>query len=260
MTLEIHRGEGYVPMRVVAHLAEPVAYLGDLLHLDGLLSYAAYHDLPIETRKTIEPVQTAEWPIDMSCPLSVWSSPAPAGVDDRLLKSRNGLRRGFRSMPGTDCPAGTERRLWGFCASAADESAWLGRGVLEVRKKPELGKMRRYTTDRSVNIGAGPLKAYDLKIPTVLALEIEWYAHGDPDYVRHLLTAHVQSIGKKRNIGCGVVREWIVEEIAEDRSTVVDGQARRRLPLGAAEGAPGHGAIRAPYYHHTRAVPSVEPC
>lgn len=260
MTLEIHRGGGYVPMRVVAHMAEPVAYLGDLLHLDGLLSYAAYHDLPIETRKTIAPVQTAAWPIDMACPLSVWSTAAPAGCDDRLLKSCNGLRRGFRSLPGTDCPAGDERRLWGFCASAADESAWSGRSVLEVRKKPELGKMRRYTDAKSINIGAGPLKAYDLKIPTVIALEIEWFAHGDPDHVRHLLTEHVQAIGKKRNIGCGVVKRWVVEPCDVDRSTVVDGMARRRLPAGAAAGAPGHGSIRAPYYHHTRAVPSVEPC
>jgi hypothetical protein len=259
VTLEIHRGTGYVPMRVVARMAEPVAYLGDLLHLDGFLVYAAYHDLDEQTRKTIAPIQTEAWPVDIGCPLSLWSVDAPAGVDDRLLKARNGLRRGFRGAPGTDCPAGTERRLWGFCASAADDSTWLGRGVLEVRKKPDVTAMRRYTSATSINLGSGALKAYDLKIPTVLALEIEWHAHGDPDAVRHLLTEHVQALGKKRSIGAGVVREWVVEEIAADRSTVVDGQARRRLPVGAAEGAPGPGAIRPPYYHHTRVVEAVGP-
>lgn len=259
MTLEIHRCRGYVPIRVVAHMTEPVAYLGDLLHLDGFLAYAAYHDLDERTRKTIAPIQTVAWPVDIGCPLSVWSVEAPVGVDDRLLKSRNGLRHGFRGAPHTDCAAGVERRLWGFCASAADESAWLGRGVLEVRKKPDVTAMRRYTSATSINLGSGALKAYDLKIPTVLALEIEWFAHGDPDAVRHLLTEHVQALGKKRSIGAGVVREWIVEEIDADRSTVVDGRPVRRLPAGAADGSPGRGAIRPPYYHHTRVVEAVEP-
>jgi hypothetical protein len=227
--LEIHRGTGYVPMRVVARMSEPIAYLGDLLHLDGFLSYAAYHDLPLETRKTIAPVESTPWPIDFGLPLSTWSTPAPAGCDDRLLKSRNGLRRGFRGLPGTDCRAGDERRLWGFCASAADDAAWLGRTVLEVRKKPALGAMGRYTRDKSANLSSGHMKAYDLKIPMVVAMEVEWFAHGDPDHVRHLLTEHVPSIGKKRNTGNGIVREWIVESCADDRSTVVEGHARRRL-------------------------------
>lgn len=253
--IEIHRGRGYVPMRVLARLNEPVGYLGDLMHLDGFLHYAAYHDLDLATRKTIEPIETATWPQDFGQPLSTWSVPAPAGVGDRLLKSRNGLRRA-----GTDCPHGTERRLWGWCASAADETKWLGRDVIEVRKRPALGDMVKYTDAKSVTISAGPLKAYDLKIPTVLALEVEWFAHGDPDKVRHLLTEHVPSIGKKRNIGNGRVREWVVEQVVDDLSVVdARGQARRRLPAGAAAGSPGHGSIRPPYYHHTRIVESTEP-
>lgn len=258
--IEIHHGRGYSPMRVVARMSEPIGYLGDLMHLDGLLSYASFHDLPLETRKTIEPIQTVEWPIDIGVPLSSWSVADPGNVDERLLKSRNGLREGPRGMPKTDCPAGTERRLWGWCASAADDSAWLSRGVIEVRKKPALGAMGRYTRDKSANLSSGHMKAYDLKIPTVTALTVEWFAHGDVDHVRHLLTEHIQYIGKKRNIGCGTVREWIVDEIAVDLSTVVDGKARRRLPAGAADGSPGYGAIRPPYHHHTRVVASVEPC
>lgn len=255
MTLEIHRGRGHVPVRVVAHMAEPIAYLGDLLHLDGPLHYATYHDLDERTRRTIEPMETTAWPIDLALPLATWSVEAPAGVDDRLLKSRNGLRRA-----GTDCPPGTERRLWGWCASAADEAAWQMRGVVEVRKKPELGRMARYTPDRTAQLSAGHLKAYDLALPTVTSLEVTWHALGEPDRIRYLLTRYIPALGKKRNLGNGTVQRWTVEACAEDRSLAApDGAPMRRLPHGAIAGAPGHGAIRPPYYHAGRAVESVEP-
>lgn len=257
MGLEYHRAHGAVPMRVTAQMTEPIAYLGDLLHLDGLLHYAAYHDLDERTRKTIEPIESAEWPQDFDLPLSIWSVPASKDDDDRLLKSRNGLQRGRdaarRAGPGSD------RRLWGWCASAADESAWLGRGVTEVRKKPALAEMGRYTDAKRAHLGSGPMKAYDLAIPTVLALEVTWYAHGDPDRVRRLLTSYIPAIGKKRNLGHGTVRAWAVEPCDEDRSVMHEGKPTRRLPLGAVEGPQGHGGIRPPYYHHTRQIPSVEP-
>lgn len=259
MTLEIHHGVGYVPMRIVARMGEAIGYLGDLMHIDAQISEAAFLDLDIATRKTIPPVHGNPWPIDFGLPLSTWSTPAPAGVDDRLLKTRTGLRRGFRHLAHTDCPAGEERRLWGFCASAADDDRWLGRSAIEIRKKPALTEMKRYTREKSANLSSGPMKAFDLKIPTVVALEVEWFAHGDPDHVRYLLSSHIGAIGKKRNTGNGIVREWIVEEVDADRSTVVDGKPRRRLPRGAADGSPGFGTIRAPYWSHSRAVESVEP-
>lgn len=251
MTWERLGPRDYVPMRIVARMDEPIAYLGDLLHIDGPIAYGAFHDLDERTRRTIAPVGSAEyedWPIDLTLPLSTWWCEAAPDANPRLLK---------RSRRGKDGPP---PRLWGWCASAADETAWAGRGVLEVRKRPELGKMSRYTSDRSANISSGHMKAYDLKIPTVLAREVVWYAHGDPDRVRHLLSTYVPAIGKKRSTGNGTVREWIVEQIDEDRSVVApDGQLMRRMPRGAVDGSPGHGGIRPPYYHHTRQVESVEP-
>lgn len=257
--IEFHRGKNHVPFRVTAKMTEPVVYLGDLLHLDGILAAAAFRDLDERTRGTIEPVDAAEWPIDLGIPLSVWSVEAPDGVDPRLTKSRSRIRAGHRRYGKLGCPPGDDRRLWGWCASAADDSAWLARGVMEVRKKPALSEMRRYTTATSVNLGAGPMKAYDLKMPTVIALEVEWFAHGDPDETLRLLSTHITAIGKKRGIGGGAVDRWSVDRIDDDRSVVCDGKPTRRLPVGAAEGRPGHGGIRPPYYHHTRAVAAVEP-
>lgn len=256
--IELHLGSCYAPMRVVARMGEPIAYLGDLLHLDGLLAYGAYHDLDERTRRTIPPIDATDWPVDVAQPLSVWSVPADPALDERLLKSRNGIKRSVRGSEGI--PAGTERRLWGWCASAADESAWLARGKVEIRKKPDLTKMRRYTDAKSHNLGSGHMKAYDLAFPTVTALEVVWYAHGDPERVRHLLSKYVPAIGKKRNLGNGTVTEWVVEETSEDRSVLHEGRPTRRLPRGACEGAPGTGAIRPPYYHSSRFVESVEPC
>ena len=253
MTLEIHRQRGHTPMRVVAHMGNPIAYADDGLHLDGLLHSAARHDLDERTRRTIEPIETAEWPTDFGLPLSTWSAPTAPDVDDRLCKSHKQLVKGAGGR-GRD-----ERRLWGWCASDV-ASEWLGRSVMEVRKKPALGEMVRYARDKTVTIGAGPLKAHDLRLPTVTALEVVWFALGDIERVRHLLVEHVHSIGRKRNIGGGKVLRWTVEACDEDRSTVADGRPMRRLPAGAADGAPGQGAIRPPYWHHTRTVPSVEPC
>lgn len=249
MTWERHGASNYVPMRIVARMDEPIGYLGDLLHIDGPIAYATFHDLDMVTRKTIEPIDVTPWPIDLTLPLSTWRCDPGEGVDERLLK---------RWRTGSRGPA---PQIWGWCASAADDSAWLGRDVLEVRKRPPAAQMVRYSLDKTLHTGAGALKAYDLPIPIVLAREVEWYAHGDPDKVRALLQRHVPAVGKKRNIGSGTVREWIVEPCDVDRSVVDEtGRLRRRLPLGAVDGPQGYGAIRPPYYHHTRMVASVEPC
>ena len=253
MTYALRNTHGKVPMRVVARLDEPLAYLGDLLHLDGFLHSAALHDLDLRTRKTIEPIETADWPTDFTLPLATWwvdYDPDQHGeINPQLLK------RGKTGKKGTD------PQLWGWCATAADDEAWQVRSKLEIRKRPPLKEMGRYTDARTHNVSSGHMKAYDLAKPTVFSREVVWYALGDPDRVRHLLTAYITAIGGKRSIGSGTVREWLVEETSVDTDGVlVDGKLARRMPAGAAEGAYRMGAIRPPYWHHTRNVGSVEPC
>lgn len=257
MTFELRMHPGYVPMRIVARMDEPIAYLGDLLHLDGPIAYGVYHDLDEQTRRTIEPIEKGEWPVDFRTitPLSTWwvdYDPAQHGeVDARLLS---------RQANGRKTP---DRQLWGWCCSAADESSWAARSKLEIRKKPDLARMTRYTDAKSANLSSGHMKAYDLTVPTVFAREVTWFAHGDVDRVRHLLATYVPALGKKRNIGSGTVREWIVREEPGARDDVAihqDGKLRRRMPVGAVTGeAVRAGAIRPPYYHHTRIVMCEEP-
>lgn len=242
---------GHAPLRISARMDEPIGYLDDLLHIDAQLAYGAYSDLDEQTRRAIPPTQVAEWPVDVALPLSTWWCdyvPREHGeVDPRLLQR-------YPSASDDHPP-----QLWGWCASSAIE-AWAGRSKLEIRKKPPLAEFRRYTEARSHNVSSGHMKAYDLTIPLVLAREVVWYAHGDRDKVQYLLSRYVSAIGKKRNVGCGTVREWIVEVIDDDRSVCHDGKAMRRLPLGAAEGAHREGTIRPPYYWAAgRSVMAVEP-
>lgn len=238
-------------MRVVAVMDEPIGYLGDLLHLDGPLAYAAYHDLDIDTRKTIPPIEQTDFPVDIELPLSTWwvdYDPDQHGtIDTRLLKRR---QRGA-GRPGP--------QLWGWCATAVDESTWGVRSKLEIRKKPPLKEFGRYTDAKNHNTSSGHMKAYDLTMPTVFSREVVWHAHGDPEKVRSLLSRFVPALGKKRSTGSGTVREWVVEPGGEHDGVTVEGRLSRRLPATAADGAFRIGAIRPPYYHPTRMIGAVEP-
>lgn len=257
MTYEVRTRPGHAPMQIVARMDEPIVYLGDLLHIDGPIAYAVFHDLDEQTRRTIEPIECTDFPVDFRerTPLSTWwmdHDPAIHGeVDERLLAR---ARKGGR---------GHYPQLWGWCASACSEQ-WEVRGKMEVRKKPALGEMSRYTDAHSAHLSSGHMKAYDLTFPTVLSREVTWFAHGDVDKIRVLLQRFVPWIGKKRNIGYGTVHEWVVTEEPEmrnDAAIVQDGKLMRRMPAGAVTGQTVRaGAIRPPYYHHTRIVMCEEPC
>lgn len=262
--MKFERKSHYAPFRVFARMSDPIVYLDDLLHLDGLIAYGAFHDLDMRTRKTIEPIETCEIPTDIEIPLSRWYveyEPSVHGaVDPRVLRVRK-MGAEERREHGKDAPA-----LWGWCASAADNQAWELRGKVEVRKKPELGAMSKHTEATSANIGAGHMKAYDLVFPTVFSRRVEWWCHGDMAETLRLLRSYVFAIGKKRNTGNGKILEWSAEPMTEDWSTVRDGKPTRRLPVGAVVDADGqpvgsirYGAIRTPYYHRSRVVMAQEP-
>jgi len=242
-------------MVVTAHLVEPIVYARDGIHLDGLLSHAAVLELDAKTRRRMTPL-SSECPPDVALPLARWR--VPVRVDDehtaRLCYERtsHALRQG----------AGI---LWGWCASAED-AHWLLHGRAEVRKKPSFAELARYSDAPSVNVAAGAMKAYDLALPTVQAHRVRWYALGNPDAVAHLLRTHVRALGRKRGTGWGLVDSWEVEPRAEDWSverwepqseTLI---LMRRMPRECRfEGRQSIAAIRPPYFHASRCVPTTEP-
>jgi hypothetical protein len=263
--VKFERKSTYAPFKIIARLSDPIVYLDDLLHLDGLIAYGAYHDLDIRTRKTIPPIDGTDVPVDLTIPLSRWYVPhdpkVHGEVDPRTLRVRKMGAEDFRAN-GKDAPA-----LWGWCCSAADNQAWELLGKVEVRKKPDLAAMAKHTDASTANIGAGHMKAYDLTFPTVFSRRVEWWCHGDMAETLRLLSSYVFSIGKKRNTGNGKVLGWSAEPMTEDWSVERDGMPMRRLPVGAIVDANGeptgsvrHGAIRQPYYHRSRVVMAQEPC
>lgn len=223
------------PLRITAVMAEPVVTFGDGLHLDGAVAYGAFMSLPRPVRESMPPTSAPE-ALDFDLPLNRWHYEAPEGSAAGALDD--------------------EGRVWGWQCSAA-HAVWQHHGTAEVRRRPPVQEMARYTDARTVQINCGPFKAQDKAFPTLWAPEIVWYAIGTPDSLRQLLE-HVPGLGKLTGHGHGRVLRW---DVAEVGCADADRWARRRLPTTApgAVGWPARGAIRPPYYHASRVVPCIDP-
>lgn len=213
----------FEPVRVIAVLDEPVVYYGDGMHLDGILAVGAFRLLPRDVREALPPVHT-QHAVDFDLPLARWN-------------------------------AGD---AWGWKASAV-HADWSCEGMAQVRKKPEVSKMQRFTADASLKIDGGPLKAKDMKFPTMFARVLTWYAVGDiAEIKRHL--AAVPGVGKLCNHGHGQVAEWRVEPFEHDWSIERDGLLTRVMPAAyRPDETPTFGGLRPPYHHYTRQGPRIEP-
>lgn len=147
------------------------------------------------------------------------------------------------------------RNFWGW-HSSREIADWRKDGKLEIRKKVEIQKMQEWSSDKSVNVGSGPMKAYNLELPTRQAFTIHWYCVGDENEVERLLNTHVQHIGKKRSVGMGKVMQWVVDESEKDFSIEKSRQLMRAMPVGFPLGCDWSGTrivgIRPPYWHPKR--------
>lgn len=197
------------PMQITARMQEPVVYSGDGMHFDGVLSLGAFLALPLDVRETMPPITDSHC-TDMDLPLDRWE------------------------MHGT----------WGWKASAV-HADWLFSSTHYVRKSVKHEPMARYSTANAMNTGGGEFKSKNTPYQARTALCLVWYAVGDIDAVRDLLS-HVRTVGKLGGHGMGRVASWDVEAHDDARAWM-----SRRLP--SVEGLPG--AVRAPYWHPSRIVP-----
>lgn len=224
------------PMVVTAKMAAAVTYYGDGLHLDGPLSWGAYLEWVEEHDPTSLPPISSGSVVDFELPLAAWMAPTIGDPDPAIV------------LP--------DGQVWGWCCSAA-QAEWRCPGKREVRKRPVLSEMVRWTAATSENYGTGPRKARDLAYPTMLATEIRWYAMGDLARVRDLLS-RVSAIGKLSHHGSGQVLRWEAEACEHDWSIWQGARLMRRLPatdeLTDAGRTATYGAIRAPYHHPSREV------
>lgn len=211
-------------LRITARMAEPVVSYGDGMHLDGILAWAAYMDLPREEREELPNIQHTDAPADFDLPLERWEH----------------------------CGH------WGWCASAV-HADWSRRGIHNVRRRTPLAEMQRYTPDGSVNVKGGRYKPSDIPMPTIFARQLVWYALGDLSQIGRLLD-RVSNLGKLSNVGAGRVLHWIVERQQDDWSVHRDDDLTRRMPTGVPwTGLPCYGGLRPPYWHRSRQAEAVEP-
>lgn len=217
------------PVRVVAHLAEPVINLDAYrIHLDGPAAFAGYlQHVDVHGHHSL-PLMGHGQAVDFDLPLATWTALAPSEVHD-LARAAD---------PG---------QVWGWACSAGvyEDPQWT---VVDVRRKPDAEAMHRYAPDRKVHLASGPLKARNVAQPATLVREIVWWALADQAALQSLLD-RVPGLGRLTRHGNGKVLAWDVVR-DEDAHT----RWRERVwpdPAGQPE------KIRAPYHHHSREMPAA---
>lgn len=223
--MRIDEPAGMTPLRVVAHLGDAVASFDEALPLDALLAHGQYVLLPVAERAAMPKVDFEPEPADFDLPLARWRV---EGDDGRLA--------------------------WGWVCTHA-MGIW-HRGMVEVRRRYPYGPLLEMTDAGKVTPGAGPEKAIDKPVPTLLAREMTWYCVGRKDLVRRLIRV-IPAIGKLRGHGHGTVLRW---EVGRAPGVTADWiLERRRLPAAVREGAAQKRAIRPPYWHRGQHTDCVEP-
>lgn len=217
---------GWEPVRVRAHMAEPVVSLAE--HpgaLDGPAQYGAY--TAALAAGVVLPPLTRAWALDFTMPVATWTAaPSRDGIDPRLLDASG-------------------RQVWGWACSRALYDPDVDT-VVQVRRKPATGQIARYTRDRRFHAGLGPHKARDTVYPAVFTREITWFALADPAGLLALLE-RVGALGGSKAHGHGRVLRWSVEHDPD----AAHRWRERHFP--DPDGEPE--AIRAPYWHPSRRMP-----
>lgn len=252
----------WLPLKITATLLGPIMFSGHRLdlHLDGIIAAGAFRLY----RRPVEPIDSP-WVVDFDLPLARFAmlSPLTRDTDPRLTLDG-------QIYPNPDDPSDAVPHgwIWGWAASNA-AAKWLLAGRMEVRKRPETGRMAQWTRDKSFHLSLGAQKAYNLDYPTVFAHEVTWYALGDPEGVMACLS-QLTHIGKKHNQGNGRVGRWTVEVVDPEAEGVTEAQARnfwcwkdgvimRRMPIAfAPDRIAVWAAVRGPYHHHSRRAMCVD--
>ena len=242
-------GETFI---IDAELVEPVVTYGDGLHLDGPLSFAAFSVLSQDEQRKVPPL-SGDWAVDFELPLDRWEHDCdlPPTADPRL--TIDGVLKQTRR--------GTRGIVWGWCCSAAVPVGQILETSHSLRKRPAIGEMVKYGTERRYESGCGPHKAKDLVYPAIHVRKLRWYCRGDAETTLEMLTRYVPSVGKLSRQGPGRVRKWTMKKVDVDWSIRnQEGLPMRRLPaLMFPEHPVLDGTIRTPYYHRSRWAETVVP-
>jgi len=191
------------PLEVVATINGPtVGVVENPTMLDGPLSWAAWQHAA-STGAEIPPIEG-----DFDLPLEKW---------------------------------GDQDGIWGWCTSAASVKveSWSG---AELRRRPAVEQMSRFTTASSHHSALGPYKARDSITAVAWVSTITWQVDATNVGRFHALLALITHVGKNHSIGFGHVTSW----------KTVPGPRRgwEDRPMPSAEGQTM--GVRAPYWLFSR--------
>lgn len=203
------------PIRVVARLSSPIV-AGDALHLDALLQAA------VARRDGLLPLTSQAAALnapDLEIPIER-SSCGRYYLCTTMLGNVVAREKSFiiRRFPVAQAVAFAEPKL------------------------------------RRINLSTGPTKNIRIPIELCHVDTPTWYAIGDPERVRELLT-WITGLGRRRAVGHGAVISWTVEPHDDPWPGFPvlgpDGEALRNLPLdtpGLGLHVPRFGNLRPPYW------------
>lgn len=220
----------FQPLTIVADLASPVVTNHPIL-FDGILHYGAGAAIGAQS------------------PGGLCEQPPPPEI------------RALWRLPLARCH---HHELWWFAASQATPWGPEQRGHLH--RRPATDELIRWTTTRTINIGAGPDKALRIPYYRWIAMHrLWWTCVGDIDAIAHLLS-WVHGIGNDSTHGHGWVLRWEVMRGGPPFAAYLDDVRLRHLPAVVAEGdlrwrgraTRKHLPLTPPYHERGRAVPVVQ--
>jgi len=223
-------GDGrWTPVRVDARLAQPVVGLPrDPMHLDGPLSWAAYLDaLDAADRETLRLPPMGSWAHDFVQPFATWTAACTRDDPDPRLLGADGVS------------------VWGWACSAASYRV-VRHAVAQVRRRPPVDEMVRWTAAERYHPALGPRRAANMQHQAVWVDGMSWWALADPGRLRELLS-RLTHVGRLARHGWGQVLSL---DVVEDPEAAVRWQDRWFPQVG---GVPG--TVRAPYHHESRRMP-----
>jgi len=178
------------PIKITAHMLSAVAMdVSEGLTLDGPLLWGLILDRHGD---------------------AALSSPSAAEIADETSRPDPEMPLAVHGDPGGWwCYAVSQAELIGHCGTdvvhwhkrfddtLADEL--IERGALDMGRRSK------------INTASGEFKAYRMPLYLELVDRLEWYAIGDRERIRDLLTRHIRHLGKKHARGHGAVIAWEVE-------------------------------------------------
>lgn len=192
-----------IPLRVTAEMVSRVVLSADGLHLDALLMAA------VARRDDLPPLMT--------------QAEALSAAPLEIPVARSTCGRYYLASAAIGAPVAREGRYV--------------QRRFPLHEAIAMGDVKRIATN------AGPCKAFRIPVETQHIPTLTWYAVGEPEEIRALLSL-VSRLGRRRAVGEGLVRAWRVEpcESWGDGFPVlnVEGRPLRHLPLDVA-GIGEHG-------------------